>query len=239
MSGWSVPHFGLYWERIREEYPHVQVEHPIASQEEVSKGLRVVAVAVPEVRCWFLEPTKNRLIQVQRDRFIHNWRRYAEDEAEYPRYEEVIRPTFVREWEGFLAFLRDARVTIPKVARCEVTYINQFERGREWEHRNDIANVLRPLEWNTDFLPPPDSTSCRWTYGLPDDRGTLQVVLVPAIRNRDAKEIFQLTLTAKGQPASPETEDLLEWMDFGREWIVRGFADLTTPEMHKLWKRTS
>lgn len=239
LSGWLIPHFGLFWERIREEYPHVQVVPPLGpSTEEGEEGV-FVSVEAPPVRCWFLEPAKNRLIQVQHDRFIHNWRKFAEGEVEYPRYEAAIRPRFSREWQRFLAFLGEFGIESPQVARCEVSYINQLERGREWQEHQDIAEAIRTLNRDSSFLSAPVTTRAQWTYKMPEGKGRLQVSLLPAIRHRDAKEIYQLSLIAKGPPASSESEDILGWFDLGREWIVRGFADLTTSKMHKLWKRIS
>jgi hypothetical protein len=77
------------------------------------------------------------------------------------------------------------------------------------------------------------------SYVMGDKQGRLYVGLQPALRNYDAKEVLQLTLTARGRPASSTLEDVLSWFNMGHEWIVRGFAHLTTPEMHALWERTA
>jgi hypothetical protein len=48
-----------------------------------------------------------------------------------------------------------------------------------------------------------------------------------------------MTLTARGFPIRvAETSDIeaaFAFFDLGREWIVKGFKDLTTPAMHKVW----
>jgi hypothetical protein len=68
-----------------------------------------------------------------------------------------------------------------------------------------------------------------------DNQGRLYVSIQPVIRARDALEVLQLNLTARGAPASSKTEDVFKWLDLGRQWIVEGFTDFTTNEMHKLW----
>jgi hypothetical protein len=60
----------------------------------------------------------------------------------------------------------------------------------------------------------------------------------PAIRRKDAKEILRVSITARGRPVSSELHDIEDWFDLGHEWIVRGFADITTGEMHKHWRKT-
>jgi hypothetical protein len=47
-----------------------------------------------------------------------------------------------------------------------------------------------------------------------------------------------LTLTARGAPIGAGVAGALEFLDLGRRWIVRGFADLTTERMHIAWRRT-
>jgi len=47
-----------------------------------------------------------------------------------------------------------------------------------------------------------------------------------------------LTLSAKGRPTGSSVEDILAWLDRGREWVVRGFAALTTEAAHDHWGRT-
>jgi uncharacterized protein (TIGR04255 family) len=238
LARWQVPHFGLFWSRIREEYPHVEEQPPLAGSLPTNEaGELILRMTPPAVRCWFLEQRKARLLQVQRDRFIHNWRKRPAADA-YPRYENLIRPTFEREWDRFCEFLRDETLGKPEVTGCEVTYVNQFERGREWEQPGDVVEVVSFLRRiDSSFLPAfgLGRTSLSFDMG---SEGSLHVDLVRAIRNADAAEIFQLTLSAKGRPAVSSTESIMQWFDVGRAWVVDGFVDLTTPAMHKLWKRT-
>ena len=72
-------------------------------------------------------------------------------------------------------------------------------------------------------------------FELPDNAGTLQVVLQPGIRKRDNKEIIQFSLTATGKPAGSRLKDILDWLDLGHVAVVSSFRDLTTPEMHSYW----
>jgi hypothetical protein len=49
--------------------------------------------------------------------------------------------------------------------------------------------------------------------------------------------MFLLTLTARGRPGSDGIPGVLQFLDVGREWIVRGFTSITTATMHKIWGR--
>lgn len=240
---WDVPHFGLYWERIREEYPEFEVKSPLAEPGQskakaLGERVSLQLATFPQFRCWFLASGRNRLLQLQHDGFFHSWRKVTQDEV-YPRYMPVIRPAFAHEWQRFTHFLADEGIGRPHVVECEATYVNHFEKDREWSSFADLGNVVR---WwasgrTTDVLPGPDSVQISARIAVGED--VLNVALTPIIRRHDELEVLQLTLSVKGAPASSEIADVMAWMDDARETIVRGFTDLTTERMHKLWKRKS
>ncbi len=246
LKTWQIPHFGLLWDRLKEDFPESETKPPLGQSGPGPKtkvGEIVVELEVtnmPSVRCWYLEESGTRLLQVQKDRFIHNWRKVSGDEV-YPRYEDAIRPAFEKEWPRFTEFLNDHGMGYPQVRRCEVTYVNHFEKGKEWESLHDLPDVLgvfSHLQAESE-LPSPQNVGFSANYPLPNEGGSLNVSLKQVLRHSDAKELLQFTLTAKGPPESSKTEDLLSWFDLGREWVVTSFADLTTPRMHSIWERTS
>src|SRR6266566_564057 len=67
-------------------------------------GFQIEAFDVPPApRLWFLNESGTELIQVQEDRFIHNWRK-TDSGQQYPRY-EYIRGRFNSELQLFSSFL--------------------------------------------------------------------------------------------------------------------------------------
>ena len=82
----GIPHYGLYWEKIKKAYDHYEVHPPIVSvpDERGTDGEFLIDLARgPNFRCWFIDESNNNLIQLQKDRFILNWRKVKGDEA-YP-----------------------------------------------------------------------------------------------------------------------------------------------------------
>jgi uncharacterized protein (TIGR04255 family) len=200
-----------------------------------SMGIRLSQA--DEVRCWYIDQTRTHLIQIQKDRFILNWRKITGDEV-YPRYDS-FRPRFADEWKLFREFLAHHDINPPDVNQCEVTYVNHFEIGREWKSFADLPHVLTNWRHTSGhFLGDPEMVRFNSGYEIPEQRGRFHVFLQPVIRSRDAKQILQLNLTVRGKPDSSSLDDVLKFFDLGHEWIIKGFLDLTTPEMHKLWRRT-
>jgi len=244
VDGWKSPYWGLFWGKIREEYPDVQVHHPLRSQIEVFGSdfwadrppFQVAISEADLVRFWFLSKPANRLVQVQRDRFITNWRKVTGDEA-YPRYINDIRPRFVKEWERFKQFVASQKLGDLTVRQCEVTYINDIPRGEGWDSFADLMRVLSPWSGKTvgKFLPPLETLGMSGSFVMPNEQGRLHFQTQHLRRSIDDREVLQLRLTARGNPETPDDSSVMKWMDLGREWIVRGFKELTTSEAHAFW----
>jgi uncharacterized protein (TIGR04255 family) len=238
---WTVPLFGLYWNEIRNDFPIVEDQTPLPPHADISSGMPQASsphlefVTKPEARCWFINSEKNRLIQVQQNRFIVNWRK-THNKDNYPHYEQ-LSPFFKNEWLRYVNFLASQNLNEPPVQYCELTYINHLEQGKEWESMSDIASLF-PFwsgKGSSNFLPTPETLSFDIWFALPEDRGHLNVQLQPAVRNRDQKQILQLRLVAVGRPRVSSVEGIQEWFDFGHSWVVQGFVDFTSGSTHELW----
>jgi uncharacterized protein (TIGR04255 family) len=116
---WSVPHFGAFWSELREDYPKFEVHPPIGEFNVEFNALSPEAIVRLPVRCWFINDESNRLIQVQNNRFFHNWRR-PNPTAPYLHYDE-LKPVFEREWGRFCDFLNRHDLGVPNVLSCEVS----------------------------------------------------------------------------------------------------------------------
>ena len=88
-----------------------------------------------------------------------------------------------------------------------------------------------------DVFPPGPLEDARMhtRFVIPDAAGKaigrLHFDLQPAIRTSDNQPMYVLHLTARGQLG-----DGIEFLDVGRDWIVRTFKALTTDSMHKVWR---
>lgn len=192
-------------------------------------------------RVWFLNQAGSELIQVQADRFIHNWRK-LEGLDPYPRY-EPIRDKFRDEVTVLEQFLRDEKLGALTVNQCEVTYVNHIEPDGVWERHGEVEKALAMCSRlvTASFLPEPEDVGLRVRFVIPDSNGKpigrLQAVAQPAWKKADNSPILVLNLTARGVPLSAGIDGAFAFFDLGRNWIVNAFADLTTPEMQRVWGR--
>lgn len=243
---------GLLWESFRDRFPKTEEHHPLEPSFEkfgvrvlVNQGVRIEHMDTPVVpRVWFLNDGGTQLIQVQQDRFIHNWRK-MDGEAEYPRY-ETIKKTFEEDLSNFTDFLIVEKIGELIPNQCEVTYVNHIVAGDEWGNHGELDKLLTVVrsEYSDEFLPTPENIRLALKYVIPnpdnkdgDPIGRLHISCDPFFKRSDDKPLFSLTLTARGQPMKNDIEGALRFMDIGREWIVRGFTSITTHQFHKIWER--
>ena len=72
LEGFRSEHLGLFWEKIREDFPRVRQQIPLARSIGAAVGPDEVT---PMPRYWFIAADDTTIIQIQKDAFIYNWRR--------------------------------------------------------------------------------------------------------------------------------------------------------------------
>lgn len=229
-----LPHIGLLWDKFRKEYPIIQHAAPVAT----AKGGILIdkAIGVPLPRVWFINKSDDQLVQFQLDRFYFNWRRR---ESDYPRYDHVIK-NFKSVLNIIVDFFGEFDLGELKPIEYELSYINHIPKGQGWNTIDDLPRIFSDFYWKQAkgrFLPNPEKVSWQTEFPLQEKKGHLTVNLKQATRTEDKAPLFVLELKARGIDESTSKEAVREWFDLAHEWIVRGFTDLTTPEIQEIWER--
>lgn len=229
-----IPHIGILWDKLRTDYPIIQHVPPISS----TKGeiLLDSATGMPLPRVWFISKSDDQLVQFQPDRFYFNWRRR---QKEYPRYENVIK-NFESVLNTIKHFFKEFDLGALNPVDYELSYINHIPKGEGWNTIDDLPGIFSDFVWNQNkkrFLPNPDKVAWQTSFALPDKKGQLIVNLKQAIRTEDKIPLLVLELKAVGIGESADKGSIRDWFDLSHEWIVKGFTDLTTPEIQKIWER--
>jgi len=239
-----APHLGLLWEKFKVGYPKCQEVPPlmpvIERFEQLSEPEMKISDTPPLPRIWFLDADDNRIIQVQRDRFLHNWKRMC-PEDEYPRYRIVIE-TFRRYLALFQSFLAEADLGGIQPLQYEMTYVNIIPQGEAWDDTSELGRVFPDFIWRVNdkrFLAKPDAFVWRTRFVLPDRKGRLHTKIEMGRRVKDEHPLLRFELTARGIGTDRSLDGMWGWFDTAREWIVRGFTDLTGSEAQEnIWRRT-
>ena len=231
---WQIPHFGLFWSKIRSDYQNFSVQPPLPQQVERFGNERntftINLTPQPQPRCWFFDSTNSWLLQIQNSRFISNWK---QNHSTYPNYEGFYG-RFENEWSKFKEFLSSENMGELKLLQCEVSYINHVEIEDSFDNLSEIFPVWAGLK-KDGFLPNPEAVVINTVYVIPENLGRLYIEMQPIIRQTDFKAALQLSVTAKVKTAS--NEELKESLDLAHNWVIESFTDFTSDKIHKIWQR--
>jgi uncharacterized protein (TIGR04255 family) len=234
LSKFQSPHYGIFWESIKSEYPLFE-EHPILMPMGLVQPEPAILDLPPLRRVFYIETARNYLIQLQPTRFHVNWRK-VNDTDDYPRFTNISKK-FYENWDIFKRFVIANKIDTPQATQYELVYINHIlEKSNTFplafEKYFPIFAFQRSK--SEDFLPNPKAGTLNLLYELPEGNGSLVFALKHGTHNQ--KEIAVLEITARG-PARPDASNMEEWFLLAHDWIVCGFTDISSPDAHKLWGR--
>lgn len=238
-------HLGLYWSEIIGDYPKVRDQQPLEPVNELFDDRSAPTFQLeildepPLYRAWFGSQDDTRLVQVQSDRFVHNWRQQAGDQ--YPRFSK-LHGDFATSLGQFEEVLAGAGVPALTYNHVEVTYINWIEADRLGE----FLVISEPPDLGGYGVgPKPEEQTYGARYVVQAEGkpiGRLYVRAGSARRPGEGDEPehgFLLTLDFRAPiPMGSDPADMAELMSAGRNTIVDSFTRLTRPDMQtNKWER--
>lgn len=253
LPGMTVPAFSHVWEAFKDSNPVVeeQPEIPPSFETFVEGGMPPTIALPPPVRffttppfprIWLSDQVRSSLIQFQRDRFIHNWRKMP-GEAHYPRF-EVMLERFQAGFSRFQEAAAKGGFGPIVLNQCDITYINQISLLGESRPFELFRQVFPGFVNSVGGVSSGTAEDARFAlrFALQDGDLTpvarLYVTAEPAWL-ADGSIIIQFSLAVRGAPKSADMQGARQFFTLGRAAIVRSFAELTDPGMHKIWRRVS
>lgn len=245
-------HYGVFYDKIKSEFPNIEEHTPLATRFETFGRTAEQQPSIefgttpPLRRVWFLSEDGHRLIQIQPNRFIHNWRK-IEGEGDYPRFENII-PDLLTSFAKFKEFLLEMNIDSLDVNQCEITYFNNIDLLKD-ETFGDAFNRVFCFWQETSFdgrlsdsRIETESVAVHRTFRVFESEGNepiarLHIEALPAYQSELDKEVIRLQLTFRGQPESLEPEAVNKFFLIGREAIVEMFSNITTADSHLIWGR--
>lgn len=234
----KAQHIGVYWDRIRGRYSEcAQQQLLITNPSDPQPFLEAPGEVFPLPRFWFSNPTHPRLLQIQRNAFILNWRRRITNE--YPHYETVIKNFWI-EFDDYKNFVQELEGKgLDVVQRCELTYVNMIPADDSGTSLEQLMNILPSIAGLKDI-----QTDNRRMVGLNaavtyrvDQTLLINMTAKTGRRGNSQELIAVIELKAHGVPDDLSLEGTRSWYDSAHEAIYNMFLDATNKEVQKLrWK---
>lgn len=222
----------------KDQYPRLEEQPPLPSTVEGNvPGGPVVQlnVGLPSLRYWFLTGDGSELVQLQQDRLSVNWR-HTDSGSHYRRY-PAMRQTFADRFRDLVAFATREDMGTVRVNQVELNYVNAV--NAEATEGGKLERVLSM--WNSlseHHLGRPEQVRMEMSFQI-KDLGTgmsrLWVQAGPGTRDSGTGAIL-LTLSVRGAPLGESLSEILSFMDDAHRHALQSFKELTTPEMHAIWR---
>lgn len=245
LSRLSNAQVALFWDqKLRSEYPEHTYTGSITPQSEQFSELprkrpqfpMLKVGSFPPARLQMMSEDNYRMVQMQNDRLVFNWRRL--DKGVYPRWKET-REKFCDTLSKFREFLKEERIGELKPNQWEVTYVNHFLAGEDWKSSDDWVGLVPGLIGAGLKMPQleQESLSVGIHLEIKPRKGRLHIELNHGFMSTEdvETEILTLQLVARGPIESEDETELMDGLDLGRSVIVRAFFELTGAEAHKRW----
>jgi uncharacterized protein (TIGR04255 family) len=246
LEKFTSAHQGLLWGHyFREKFPKLEERPPV---EDVRERFGEERFAPPMIqwqvsdrpdalRLWAASENGQHVVQIQKNAIFANWLKTGEEVA-YQLYAER-RQEFCQHLKQVEEFFREQNIGQLEPTMWSVTYINHIE----YEGLRNVGRAVAGTvaSWSNDrsdsWLPEPDKVVLDFTFPMPNNAGRLNVNLTPVVYLSNKKQMLRLDLTARGQLKTRDMASAMAGIDLGHEWVVRGFASITRPEMHQVWER--
>jgi uncharacterized protein (TIGR04255 family) len=250
LAGFTAAHAGWFWKDYVEKLGDgpskewKQVIETVSIPEQFEK-FGAEEVWVPPVslvqglmspRIQIIRGDGERMVQLQNNRFILNWRKFA---SAYPSYETLL-PEFRNMLSAFESFCSESGFGAPVYNLWELTYVDQMKKGTMWDSARDLSRIFPALAMppvSVRHAPPSDDerVSADWRFSLANQRGRLYIQLRQARLPLSNEEVIQLTTTARG-PVN-ESQSWEQGLNLGHESLREMFFAITSPEAQEFWKK--
>ena len=240
--GFHIGLFGLIWDSFRDRYPIVKnvstLDHEIEKFGVIARKRQQFKFTegVPETRVYFYSADEQFLIQIQKDRFICNWRSLPNQTCSYPRY-EYLKKSFLKEYEIFCSAIIKYGCPTPIFNQVEFTYVNHVDAT---EHT--VAEVFTNLNEDPSHSKSMElesfSIKLKHLITIENKRiGRMYTSIEKGQLSNEGNDIYILKFTSRCHPEEPTLDAVKDTMDIMRDKINTSFTTITTEEMHDLWQR--
>lgn len=242
IPGLTIGHFGLFWQRIRSEFPFCTSQPAIPNVIEALGPPQLLSVELiqgaPPQRSLYQSAKTGELVQLQADRFSFNW--MLTPGAAYPRYDATL-PRFWKLFDLLVSFLEAEGLGAPSLTQCELTNVNIIPVE---EFGETFADLTRALAIHIPDLAAYSSLSLENVQAatqylmLKDDgshAGRLHVAAQTVRNIATAKTAIRLDLTARGGMAPMDRTMSQEFFEYARNAINAAFLEYTSGNAQKHW----
>lgn len=212
-----------YYSQIKDTYPNIQENQILPAIVEKNNAPNIQRlIAGFNSRKLFINNNDSRLIQIQANKLLFNWRKTQDED--YPHFNSVIK-----EFRGIYNNLNRLHNIENKLDQLEITYVDHFlleEFQKEDYNPSSILNIL-------NIEDPMKNIECSITFPIKELSSNLNFTLRSATRNIDNKKLIVMETTCRGFNSNIS---IFSWYDQAHKEVANLFLKFTTNSAKKKWE---
>lgn len=212
-----------FYNSVKENFPDIQENPPLAALiENIDSPSETRIISGFTSRKFFINNSQNKLIQIQPDRFLFNWRK-TNNEEEYPHFDSVFS-----EFIGIFNQLEDKISIKSKLNQLEMTYVDHIlleDFNMSNFNPNKILNIFN-LSKNIKNI------NSSFHFPIKEIKGNMICNIKSAFRNIDKKRLIIIESTCRG---INDNQTIDQWFDIAHKNLIELFKEITTKEAKLKW----
>jgi len=213
-----------FYQKIKKDFPVVRENPPLPSI--ISNQNRPDQTRILQgfnSRRFFINAKGDKLIQLQTDRLLFNWRK--NNSEVYPRFTNVLED-FLKIFE---LLSQDIKTSASKVNQLEITFIDHISLKDFELDSYKLSDIFTHLNFSQNLR----NFDCNLSIPQESIQGNLNVSIKSAVNIADQNKIIVFESTCRGNKIATET--LETWYQKAHTILLDCFIDLFTDKSKKIW----
>lgn len=219
------PYIYNFYQDYKGQFPIIKENPALPSViERIEGGAENKILQGFESRKFFINGNNSKLIQLQPDRLLFNWKRTTE-QLEYPHFHAVLE-----EFMNIYTRL-DADCDLDtKITQVEITYLDHIVLDNFQKTDFNPNGILDIIAFNEET----NINHLKFEIGIPKEElsGNIKVNITSALRNQDKGKVLVMENTCRGALGKLKKE---EWFKKAHNELIDLFDSITSDNAKKVW----
>jgi uncharacterized protein (TIGR04255 family) len=211
-----------FYDEIKHEYPHILEQPPVPSVFQQGDVNVQTMLEGFNVRRFLFSLDQSKLIQIQPNRLLFNWRKI--NNIEYPHFNSVV--------EKFLNVsdkIKEKRNLNQLINQLEVTYVDHIFVEDFNVHDYNPISVFNFINYKS----PIKHLEHTMMFPVDDLNGSITINLRSGLNIENNKKLWVLESTCRGFKRGIPMN---EWLDIAHSKLLDVFFEITTDEAKLKWE---
>lgn len=213
-----------FYNSIKDNFPEIQENQILPTViEKIDEPTENKILQGFNSRKFFIHKNQNKLIQMQPDRLLFNWRK-LENAAEYPHFINV-KDEFLK----IFASVNEIQNIKSMINQLEMTYVDNIFIDQHKADNFDTKTIFNIFNLRKDIK----TLDYKISYPIVELNGNVHLSIKNAKSKKDQRKLLVVESTTRGALLNGMSID--EWFEASHKELLDLFNNITTDSAKEIW----